>query len=85
MSKEVAFKNIDRYIQLSDAISSLRKQNRLSQYALAEGADISRSLLRKIEAPGVIKTFSIEVFYNISDILKIPPEDLMAISNINYK
>ncbi len=78
MSKEVAFKNRDRYINLSNAISKLRKANKLSQYQLADKADISRSLLRQIEAPGVIKTFSLEVFFNLSDELGIEPEDLMA-------
>ena len=45
MSKEVSFKNHDRFIQLGIAISSLRKIRGLSQEKLAEKAGISRALL----------------------------------------
>jgi len=59
MSKEVSFKNRDRFIQLGIAISTLRKMRGLSQEKLAERAGISRSLLSSIEAPGVAKAFSL--------------------------
>ena len=42
MSKEVSFKNRDRFIQLGIAISTLRKMRGLSQEKLAERAGISR-------------------------------------------
>ena len=48
MSKEVSFKNRDRFIQLGIAISTLRKMRGLSQEKLAERAGISRSLLSSI-------------------------------------
>lgn len=78
MSKEnVSFKNRDRFIQLGIAISSLRKLRGLSQEQLAEKANISRSHLSAIEAPGIVRAFSLEVFYNIADALEIPPSKLM--------
>jgi DNA-binding XRE family transcriptional regulator len=55
MSKEVSFKNHDRFIQLGIAISTLRRMRGLSQDKLAEKAGISRSLLSVIEAPGIAK------------------------------
>ena len=58
MSKEVMFKNRDRFIQLDIAIATLRKIRGLSQDKLAEKACISRSLLSAIEAPGIAKGFS---------------------------
>lgn len=77
MSKEVSFKNHDRFIQLGIAISTLRRMRGLSQDKLAEKAGISRSLLSVIEAPGIAKSFSLEVFYDIADALDVDPADLM--------
>ena len=77
MSKEVSFKNRDRFMQLGIAISTLRKLRALSQEELAEKAGISRSLLSAIEAPGMAHGFSLEVFFNIADALAIEPEELI--------
>lgn len=80
MSKDVSFKNYDRFIQLGIAISTLRKMRGMSQEKLAEKAGISRSLLSTIEAPNVAKAFSLEVFYDIADALEIDPADLINAS-----
>ena len=80
MSKQVTFKNRDRFIQLGVAIAALRKLRGLSQEALAEKAGISRSLVSSIEAPGVANGFSLEVFFNIADALDIDPADLINAS-----
>ncbi len=80
MSKEVSFKNRDRFIQLGIAIASLRKLRGLSQEMLAEKANVSRSLISSIEAPGIATGFSLEVFFNIADALEIDPADLLNAS-----
>ena len=80
MSKEVSFKNHDRFIQLGIAISTLRRMRGLSQDKLAEKAGIGRSLLSVIEAPGIAKSFSLEVFYDIADALDVDPADLITAS-----
>ena len=80
MSKEVSFKNRDRFIQLGIAISALRKLKGMSQEKLAEKAGISRSLVSSIEAPGMANGFSLEVFFDIADALEIAPEDLIKAS-----
>lgn len=80
MTKEVSFKNRDRFIQLGIAISTLRKVRGLSQEQLAEKAGISRSLLSSIEAPGLAKGFSLEIFYDLADALDVAPEDLIKAS-----
>ena len=51
MSKDVSYKNRDRFLELRLAIASLRKMKGLSQDALAAKAGISRSHLSAIEAP----------------------------------
>lgn len=80
MSKDVTFKNHDRFIQLGIAIAALRKMRGLSQEKLAEKAGISRSLLSVIEAPNVAHSFSLEVFFDIADALEVDPAELISIS-----
>ena len=80
MSKDTEFKNRDRYIQLGIAISTLRKMRGLSQEQLAERANVSRSHISSIEAPGIARQFSLEVFFNIADALEIDPADLINAS-----
>ena len=80
MSKDSEFKNRDRYIQLGIAISTLRKMRGLSQEQLAEKANVSRSHISSIEAPGIARPFSLEVFFNIADALEIEPADLISAS-----
>lgn len=80
MSKQSDFKNRDRLIQLGIVIAALRKTRGLSQEQLAEKANISRSFLSSIEAPGIVRPFSLEVFYNIADALEIEPADLLKAS-----
>ena len=58
-------------------IAALRKMQGMSQEQLAEKAKISRSHLSSIEAPNIVRPFSLEVFYNIADALEINPGDLL--------
>ena len=77
MSKEVDFKNRDRFIQLGIAIAALRKMRGMSQEKLAEKSGVSRSHISAIEAPGLVRPFSLDVFFNIADALAIDPADLI--------
>lgn len=80
MSNEATLKNRDRYIQLGIAISTLRKMRGMSQEQLAEKAAMSRSHLSAIEAPGIARPFSLEVFFNIADALDVDPAKLISAS-----
>ena len=77
MSKNLSLKNRDRFIQMGIAISAFRKMRGMSQEELAAEANISRSHLSAIEAPNIIRAFSMEAFYNIADALKVDPRDLI--------
>ena len=81
MSKEVGFKNRDRFVQLGLTIAAVRKMKGLSQEKLAEKAQISRSHLSSIEAPNIVRPFSLEVLYNIADALDVEPGDLLNASS----
>ena len=82
MSKEIGFKNRDRFIQLGITISVLRKMRGMSQEQLAAEAMMSRSHLSAIEAPNIVRPFSVEVLFNIADALKVEPGDLLNTSII---
>ena len=77
MSKEIGFKNRDRFIQLGITISVLRKMRGMSQEQLAAEAMMSRSHLSAIEAPNIVRPFSVEVLFNIAE-----PGDLLNTSII---
>lgn len=80
MSKEVSFSNRDRFIQLGIVIAALRKMRGMSQEQLAEKANVSRSHISSIEAPNIVRPFSLEVFFNIADALEVDPGKLINAS-----
>ena len=80
MNNEKEIKNRDRFIHLGIAIAALRKMRGLSQEQLAEKANVSRSHISSIEAPGIARPFSLEVFFNIADALEIDPADFISAS-----
>ena len=80
MRKSVSFKNRDRLVQLGITIATVRRMRGLSQEKLAEKANVSRSLISTIEAPGLAHSFSLEAFLNIADALDVAPEDLLKAS-----
>ncbi len=82
MSKNINMKNRDRFIQLGIAIAALRKMRGMSQEKLAEEANISRSHLSAIEAPNLVRAFSMDAFFNIADALRVDPRDLINASMI---
>lgn len=82
MRKEVEFKNRDRFVQLGLAISYFRKLKGMSQEALAEKANLSRSHISVIEAPGLVRPFSLEVLFNIADALDMEAEELIVASKL---
>ena len=82
MGKEIDFKNRDRFIQLGITISVLRKMRGMSQEKLAAEAMMSRSHLSAIEAPNVVRPFSLELLFNIADALEVAPGDLLNMTVI---
>lgn len=79
-NNENATRNRDRFIHLGIAIASLRRMRGMAQEQLAEKAGVSRSHISSIEAPGIARSFSLEVFCNIADALDIDPKDLINAS-----
>ena len=66
-------------MKFGDKLIALRKKKGLSQEELAIRANISRSHLSSIEAPNIVRPFSLEVLYNIADALDVSAGDLLNI------
>ena len=75
--KQVEFQNRDRFIELGLTISALRKLRGMSQEKLAEKAHMSRSHLSAIEAPNIVRPFSLEILFNLADALGVRAGDLL--------
>lgn len=77
MNVGIPLKNRDRLIELGITIALLRKMRGMSQEVLAEKANISRSNLSAIEAPNVVKSFSVDMLYRIADALEVRAGDIL--------
>lgn len=73
----ISFENKDYYIELGLNIAFYRKRAGMTQDMLAEKADLSRSHLSAIEAPNIIRPFSLEILFNISRALGVEPYKLL--------
>ena len=76
-SKTISFDHVDKYIQIGLNIAYYRKLRSMTQEELAEAAGISRSYLSTIEAPNIVKAFSIELLFDIADALQIDSYKLL--------
>lgn len=68
-----AFENRDFYVELGEHISFYRKRAKITQAELARRVNISRSYLSRIENSNTSQSFSLELLFNISRELDIPP------------
>ena len=70
-SKPVSYGNINKYTELGLNIAFYRKKKGYTQEQLAEKVGISRSHLSAIEAPNIVKPFSIELLFDLAAALQI--------------
>ena len=64
-------KHGEKYLQLGLNIAYYRKMKGMTQETLAEMVGISRTHISNIEAPKVDKSLSLEVLFNIADVLNV--------------
>lgn len=70
---EFKFDNAERFENLSMAIGYYRKKKGHSQEQMAEMLGISRQHLAAIEATGMDRGLSFDLFFNIATVLEIEP------------
>lgn len=73
-------KHSEKYIRIGLNISLQRKLKKMTQFELAEKIGISRTHMSNIEAPNMVTPVSLEVIFDICDVLDISPEILFKIS-----
>lgn len=69
-------KHAEKYIRIGLNISLQRKLKKMTQAELAEKIEISRTHMSNIEAPNMITPVSLEVIFDICEVLNISPEIL---------
>ena len=78
-AKEVSDHNKRKYVALGLNIAYYRKRAGMTQEQLAERVDISRSHLSAIEAPNIIRPFSLEILFNLAEALEVVPSKLLEL------
>ncbi|MCD7744426.1 MAG: helix-turn-helix transcriptional regulator [Lachnospiraceae bacterium] len=68
----VSEKRKKQYRQLGLTIAYYRKMNGMTQLQLAESINVSRTHLSNIEAPNMPTSVSLELLFDIADVLEIP-------------
>ncbi|MCL2695241.1 MAG: helix-turn-helix transcriptional regulator [Clostridiales bacterium] len=72
-------KHDDKFFVLGRNIADFRKRKGFTQEALAEKIGISRTHMSNIEAPGMSKSVSLEVLFDIADALGITLSQLFEV------
>ena len=67
----------NRYRDLGCAIAYYRKRKHLTQEQLAEHIGISRQHMGAIEAPNMVRAISMEVLFQLADVLEVEPYVLL--------
>lgn len=70
-------KHTKEYKMIGQAIKKYRKDKGFTQEQLADRVSISMSYLTKIEAPNCDQPFSLEVVFDIAEVLEIPAHTLL--------
>lgn len=64
----------DRYAEIGHHISYCRKHRHMTQEELAEQLNVSRQHIGAIEAPNVKRKVSLDLLFNIADLLGVEPK-----------
>lgn len=74
-------KHLEKLKKLGLNIAYWRKLKGLTQAELADKIGISRTHMSNIEAPNVVKSVSLDVIFDIADVLEIDPANLLEMKN----
>ncbi|MDD5944919.1 MAG: helix-turn-helix transcriptional regulator [Clostridia bacterium] len=72
------FDNTQKFIELGYNIAYYRKHAGLTQEQLAEHVGISRQHIGAIEAPNICRPISLDLLFNIAEVLDIQPYKLLV-------
>ncbi len=72
------FDHSEKYIEIGYNIAYYRKHAKLTQDQLAEKVGTSRSHISALEAPNVMRKVSLELLFNIANVLNIEAYRLLV-------
>lgn len=73
----MSIKHEERYKNIGIKVAKYRKERNMTQEDLANAVGVSYGYITQIEAPNVVKKISLEVLYDIADVLNIDIKDLL--------
>ena len=72
-----------QFKQLGLTIAYYRKLKGLTQQALADTVNLSRTHISNLEAPNMPTSISLEKLFDIADVLNVPMKSLFDLDNMN--
>lgn len=72
----------DRYREIGYRISYCRKHRKMTQEEMAEKLDVSRQHIGAIEAPNVNRKVSLDLMFDIADLLGVEPKYFLEYQEI---
>ncbi|MCH5269053.1 MAG: helix-turn-helix transcriptional regulator [Lachnospiraceae bacterium] len=72
----------DRYREIGYRISYCRKHRKMTQEEMAEKLDVSRQHIGAIEAPNVNRKISMDLMFDIADLLDVDPKYFLEYQEI---
>ena len=75
----------ERYREIGFRIAYCRKYHKMTQEELAEKLNVSRQHIGAIEAPNVNRKISLDLIFDIADILNIEPKYFLEFQNFPFQ
>lgn len=73
----MSIKHSNKYKEIGTKIAKYRNKIGITQEELANEVGVSYSYITQIEAPNVVKKMSLEVLFDIAEVLKVDVKDLL--------
>ena len=73
----MSIRHSKKYKEIGIKVSKYRNQRGMTQEELANAVGVSYSYITQIEAPNVVKKMSLEVLFDIAEVLCIVVKDLL--------
>ncbi len=73
----MSIRHSKKYKEIGIKVSKYRNQRGMTQEELANAVGVSYSYITQIEAPNVVKKMSLEVLFDIAEVLCIDVKDLL--------
>ena len=75
----------ERYREIGFRIAYCRKDQKMTQEELAKKLNVSRQHIGAIEAPNVNRKISLDLIFDIADILNIEPKYFLEFQNFPFQ